>query len=274
METLAKRIFRFFILATIIKNLGKIKVSRKYKQMKTPALHSWAHGTKFTGDPLCGSPDVADTAIYSAADAMQAAYSLMQTNPSKANTASVKSLRRTLLTALDLNANYLEGKANAASIAAGDIEVGINVINRIGFQVAGKGTAHRIAGIVDAGIGWVHVREVRIKTGSLGHAWEGGICTAKGVPPTSFNTWFGLECDVIFDNIPSGSVIGYRHASIVPAVSKTGTTAGVTPALTPVKSAAAKTASLVPVSKSKHPVYDFSKAITYQFGDWRYTVVS
>ena len=33
----------------------------------------------------------------------------------------LKIARKTLLTALDLNANYLEGKANGAAISAGDI---------------------------------------------------------------------------------------------------------------------------------------------------------
>ena len=108
--------------------------------------------------------------------------------PRHAQRALVKSLRKTLLTALDLNANYLEGKANGAAIAAGDIEIGINVITRIGFQVAGKGVAHRIAGIVDAGAGWVHVREAKSVKGNEGHVWEGGIASTKGVPPTTYNT--------------------------------------------------------------------------------------
>ncbi len=270
METLTKRKFRLFILATIIKNLGKLKVSRKYKQLKTPALHSWAHGTKFTGDALCGSPDVPDATIYTDADNMQNAYSLLSTNPSAAQRALVKSLRKTLLTALDLNANYLEGKANGAAIAAGDIEIGINVITRIGFQVAGKGVAHRIAGIVDAGTGWVHVREAKSVKGNEGHVWEGGTTPTKGVPPTTYNTWFDLECDLIFSNIPSGTIIAYRHASVTPAAHKvTPSTGSLTPLL---KTAASKIASLVPVNKSKHPVVDFTKAITYQFGDWRFTV--
>lgn len=271
METLSERIMRFFVLATIIKNLSKIKVSRKYKQLKTPALHSWVHGTKFTGDPIAGSPDVPDGTMYADADAMQAAYSLLSTNPSKSQRALVKSLRKTLLTALDLNANYLEGKANGAAIAAGDIEVGIGVITRIGFQVAGKGLAHRIAGIVDAGVGWVHVREAKSVKGNEGHVWEGGIASAKGVPPVNVNRWFNLECDCIFDNIPSGSIIGYRHASIIPASHKASPSGGGT-AMPTGKTIASKASSLVPQSKSKHPIYDFTKAFTYQFGDWRFTV--
>jgi hypothetical protein len=262
--------FALLIIAIIavIKNLPKLKVSHSYKKLKIPGLHSFAHGTKFSGDPLCGSPDVADATIYSQADNMWSAYNVWLTNPSKAQTALVKSLRKTLLTSLDLNANYLEGKANGASIAAGDIEVGINVINRMNFQVAGKGIMQRIIGIVATGIGWVHAHEAKTVKGVEGHVWEAGPTTAKGVPPPTVKRWFTLESDCIFTGIPSGTIIGYHHASIVPVGRKS------TPTGLPVipKAATSKIASLLPVSKSKHPMIDFNNADPYTFGDWRYAI--
>jgi hypothetical protein len=107
-----------WIIAIIaVKNLPKLKVSHSYKRLKVLALHAWAHATKFSGDPLCGTPDVADTTIYGYADAMLSAFNAWLVNPTKALNAVVKSARKTLLTALDLNANYLEGKANASAIA-------------------------------------------------------------------------------------------------------------------------------------------------------------
>ncbi|MGD0711064.1 MAG: hypothetical protein ABR968_07750 [Bacteroidales bacterium] len=271
MKKLKKSVLTFIIIMmmTMIKNLPKLKVSHNYKKLKTPALHAFAHGTKFAGDPLCGSPDVPDATIYSDADAMLSAYTVELTNPSKAQTALVKSLRKTLLTALDLNSNYLEGKANAAAIAAGDSAVGANVINRINFQLAGKGIMRKIIGIVETATGWVHVREAKTIKGVEGHVWEAGVTTAKGVPPTTVKRWFTITCDCIFFDIPSGTIIGYHHASIVSGGRKTTPTG--LPAIP--KSLTSKTTSLLPASKSKHPMIDFNNANPYTFGEWRYVII-
>lgn len=271
MEKLKKSALTLFaiIIMAMIKNLPKLNVSHNYKKLKTPALHSWAHTTKFSGDPLCGTPDVPDATIYTYSDNMLTAYNVLQANPSKAQTALVKSLRKTLLTALDLNANYLEGKANGAAIAAGDSAVGVNVINRINFQVAGKGIIRKTIGIVETAIGWVHVREAKTIKGVEGHIWEAGVTTAKGVPPTTVKRWFTLSCDCIFFDIPSGTIVGYHHASVVSAGRKT------TPTGLPVipKSVTSKTTSLLPASKSKHPMIDFNNANPYTFGEWRYVII-
>ena len=89
-------------------------------------------------------------------------------------------------------------------------QVGINVINRINFQVAGRGIIQRIIGIVATGIGWFHVHEAKTVKGYEGHVWEAGVTTAKGVPPTNLKRWFTLEADCIFSDIPSGTIIGYH----------------------------------------------------------------
>ena len=269
MKKLSKSLGLIIAIIAVIKNLPKLKVSHGYKKLKVLALHAWAHATKFSGDSLCGSPDVADATIYTYADNMLAAFNAWLASPTKALNAAVKSARKILLTAIDLNANYLEGKANGASIAAGDSTVGINVIERIGFQVAGRGIIQRIIGVVSTGIGWFHAHEAKTVKYLEGHIWEAGTTPTKGVPPVTIKTWFTLSCDCIFYNIPSGTIIGYRHASILPAGHKS------TPTGLPVvpKTPALKGASLLPTSKSKHPMIDFENASPYTFGGWRYIVV-
>ena len=74
----------------MIKNLPKLKVSHGYKKLKLLALHAWAKATKFSGDTLCGNPDVADTTIYGYADAMLAAFNAWLINPTKALNAAVE----------------------------------------------------------------------------------------------------------------------------------------------------------------------------------------
>jgi hypothetical protein len=199
---------------------------------------------------------------------MQTTHSGRQTNTSKTATTTEKTERKTLIRELDENANYLEVVANRVAVAAGDVNAGISVVTRIGFQVDGKGVATRIIGVVETGVGWAHVHEAKGKKGYEGHVWEGGVTTAKGTPPTSVKGWTTLEADCIFYNIPSGTIIGYHHANVMP-VAHTVKTSGA--AVT--KSAVSKTASLVPASKGNHPMIDFNNANPYTFGEWRYVVI-
>ena len=137
-------------------------------------MYSFATGTKFTGSTLAPAPSYADSVIYGYANAMQTTHSGRQINTAKTATTTEKSERKTLLDALDENANYLESMANKAAVGAGDVNAGYSLITAVGFQVAGKGTAKRIIGFVNAGIGWAHAHEAKTVKGVEGHIWEGG----------------------------------------------------------------------------------------------------
>ncbi|MHB8402724.1 MAG: hypothetical protein ACYDCN_11995, partial [Bacteroidia bacterium] len=95
-----------------VSNLGKIKVSRAYKKLDTPSLYSFAHGTVFGTTGIGATVPESDVAIYGYADTMMATHTQRQTNPSKTLTANEKAEKKTLHTALDLDADYLQGKAN------------------------------------------------------------------------------------------------------------------------------------------------------------------
>ena len=121
-------------------------------------------------------PTVLSTAM---ANAMQTTHSGRQINAAKLATTTEKSERKTLLAALDENANYLESMANKAAVAAGDVNAGYSLINAIGFQVAGKGNIKRNIGFVASGIGWAHAHEAKTVKGVEGHIWEGGPLLVK-----------------------------------------------------------------------------------------------
>jgi hypothetical protein len=269
MNTLRKKLLWLLVLMTISKNLPKIKVSRKYKKLIDTALFSFATGTKFTGSTLAPAPPYADSVIYGYANSMQTTHSGRQINAAKTATTTEKSERKTLIAALDENANYLESMANKAAVLAGDVNAGYTLISAIGFSVAGKGIIKRIIGFAATGIGWAHAHEAKTVKGVEGHLWEGGPTTAKGVPPTNLKRWFTLETDIIFNDIASGTIFAYHHASIIPFGHKTAAT--VTPVISPV--VVSKLATLSTVSKGKHPVVDINNVNIYTFGEWRYIII-
>ncbi len=254
-------------MASAKKNLPKIKTSRDYHNLNDSELGDFAYGIKFTGDPDATSPFDTDASVQALAAAMRTTHSGRQISTSKTATSSDTSERDALLRALDENASYLDVIANRVAKAKGDVEAGKGVITRIGFAVAGKGTGKHAEGVVGTGVGWVHVREAKAKKGEEGHIWEGGPTSSKGVPPPTTQHWYTLEVECIFNNIPSGTVFGYRHASVVPVKHKSK------PAVKPaISSATSKSATLPLLTKGNHPVIDFKNTSPYVYGEWRYVV--
>jgi len=244
---------------------GKIKVSRSYKELSTIALASFAKSTKFSGDIAATAPPHDDTAIYGWADTMFNTHNGRVLNPSKTATSLERQQRNTLEDGLDANVNYLETVANTVYKTAGDINAGIAVVTRIGFQLMAKGAHVRNIGVIDAGIGWFHAHEAKSVDGNQSHIWEGGITGTKGTPPTDTKQYVTCESDVIFNNIPSASIYAYRHAGVVPVSQEEGSS--------PQASINEKTATLIPQSKTKHPVIDINNNNLYHWGEWRYVVI-
>jgi len=266
--TLGQRFVMTFFMMALMKNIPKIKVSRKYRKFIDPVLGDFAHGIKFAGDPDATTPYNTDAAVGVLADAMRTTHSGRQINTSKPATSTEKSERKSLLQALDENAAYLEIIANKVAVSKGDVNAGYTVVTRVGYEVAGKGILSKITGFVDSGVGWAHAREATSKKGVEAHIWEGGSTTGKGIPPTSVKRWVTLQRDCIFNNIPSNTVFAYHHASVVPVGHKTTSSAIIATA----KSLVSKIATLLPVSKSKHPIIDINNGSPYNFGEWRYIV--
>ncbi len=249
-------------------NLGKIKVSRAYKKLDTPTLYSFAHGTSFGTTGIGATVPESDITIQGLAGTMMGTHTTRQTAPSKTLTSNEKAQRAALITALDLNADYLQGRANAAAIAAGDINVGNAMVTSVGFALAGKGVPKRIIGIIRAGIGWILFHGAKSKKGVEGFVYEFGITTAKGVVPAIIKQAFELSSTCMISNLPSGSIIGVRFASIVPVTHRGGIVAPAT-----ARTTSATTATPTTASKGKHPVIDFNNPNPYSFSEWYYTVI-
>jgi hypothetical protein len=251
-------------------NIPKIKVSRKYKRLSHVELAGSIKGIKFAGDPDATHPVKDDTVMHGLADDILEIIANRVTDNSTTNTLLEKEKVKIALDGMDENANYLENIANAVAKAAGDVNAGYAVVIRICFEVTGKAPNKRKVGFIDSGPGWAHAHEAKTRKGYEGHVWEGGIITVKNTPPeaSKCKEVFNLESDIIFNNIPSGSIFAYHHASVAPVNNKSKTPKQATP-----QSSLAKTQSVMPMNKAKHPIIDFSQDYVYTFGDWRYIVI-
>src|ERR1035437_7254411 len=103
-SSFGQRFVMTFIMMALMKNMPKIKVSRKYRKFIDPVLADFAHGIKFAGDPDATTPYNSDAAVGILADALRTTHSGRQINTSKPATSTEKSERKALLQALDENA--------------------------------------------------------------------------------------------------------------------------------------------------------------------------
>lgn len=249
--------------------LPKIKVSRNYHKLETPALVSFADGIKFAGT-TASNPTESDANIAAFANTLIGTHNSRQTVPGKNATNNERAQRTALLNALDKNANYLENEANEAAVTAGDAAVGYALVGAVGFKVAGKKGGARHYGVVNTGPGWVEAHEEKTVKGYEGHIWEFGTTTNKTTPPTATTIRFTLTSQCIFDHLTSGTVFAYREASIVPTGKKAGggTGGGAIPA-----PSTARKATKLPTGKGNHPVIDITNSSPYTFTDWQYAIV-
>jgi hypothetical protein len=160
---------------------------------------------------------------------------------------------------------YIQGIARNAAIAAGDVNVGIQVVIRCGYKVKKtKAPSTRVFKVTPSG-----VEAVDISTKAVGprvcYIRQYGITSTKGVPPTVFaELLISLEADIHVNNLKSGTIYGFREATVLPIKRTSATTP-----TTLVKKAATPT-----VATSTHKA-TFTDGATshYTWGNWVYVIV-
>ena len=248
-------------------NLPKSFVSRRDQGLPVTEKISFGKGLTFVNDPDATDPPSDDTALNTGSNNLQSAHDVRQTNPSKANTANEKVKNNILTAMLDDDAAYVERVANKVAKDAGDVEAGYAVVTRIGFLLAGKGGGNRIIGFCASGPGWAQAHEAKGRKGYEGHVWKVGITEKKATPPPNTVQIFNLEADIIFNNLPSGTILAYCHASVAPVNAKSNPGGNTAPAGTNLsKSAIAK-------NKQKRFTVDITSENIYAFGAWRYITI-
>ena len=206
--------------------------------------------------------------MYTAATVLQTIHNNRNTNPPN-STSDDETVQFNIVERMYNKVGaYVEGVANDAAVAAGDVAKGNAVVNRVGYTLKKKGSAKKPDfGVVASGPNFVQLHTQKVKKGTEAHLWRFAITTAKGIAPakTILVYVFTLECDVVIQDIPSGSVLAVQHASIV-SVSHSKKTNGSNPLST-------KKASPLAQSKTKHPVFSYNTSDPYTWTDFLYAVV-
>jgi hypothetical protein len=250
-----------------LKNLSLLTVLTV--SVKTPTLDLIHKGTmqKTNGNPLLAAIPVNDTAMAADVSGLQTAYNGFKAVPPTVTEATVSSKKITVVTAYNQNAGYIQGVARSQAIAAGDINVGINIVKESGYELKKtKSPSKRLFKVTNAGPGAVDITTKAVAT-KAGYIRQYGPTTSKTVPPTVFQELlFTLEVEAHVNNLKSGTIYGFREATILPI--KHATTGG-TPTTEVLKAA-------TPTSATKGHKAIFTDGVTshYVWSEWVYIVIT
>jgi len=201
-----------------MKNLDKITVNLDVTNKEVTTFCKDTKGVKTTGDHDVVDPPHTDSEIGTQADKVLAVQSQRVTDKSLSLTRLQKTLYATLVLMYTDVGLYVQQIARKVAVAAGNIAAGEAVVLRCGFKLKAAPAVHpREFELVASGPGWLHLR-VKSPGKFSACAWRIGITQAKGkAPDTYFPQVDTMECEVIFTNIKSGSLIAAQVAPILPA---------------------------------------------------------
>lgn len=254
-----------FIMASLVKNLPLITVLLASKKTTTPTLIKDCNLQKTLGDPLVVAPPVSDVTIKGQATTLDNTYDGFLGKPPTSTSAQVTTERNICINSYNQNALYIQSIARNAAIAAGDVSVGIQVVIRCGYKVKKtKAPTTKAFKVTPFGIEAVAITTKAVGS-RAGYIRQYGTTPTKGVPPTVFaELLFSLEADIVVNNLKSGSIYGFREATVLP-IKRTPTT-------TP--TSLVKKASTPTVASSAHKA-TFTDGATshYTWGNWVYVIV-
>jgi hypothetical protein len=263
-----QRFVMTFIMLSVIKNLPKIQALELTESTPTTQVINDALQIKTTGDHDCTAPPVTDALLHGAANQLQTVYTGSKASPPLYTSGNVITQKNIVITMYNKVINYIKGVANDVAIAAGDVTAGNSVVTRCGGKLKKKSVPFKPDfGVTKSGTAWVQIHAKKAKKGNEGHIFKCGITTTKGTPPakTAIFEFFSLECDIIINDLTSGTILAIDHASIVP-VSHAKKISVLVPAT-------AKKATPTPMSKAKHPVFSITSPDSYTWNGWIYVVI-
>jgi hypothetical protein len=243
------------------------RVSLEFQKESAPELCTFADGTTtgLTGNAFITIVPVPVGTVASQTATVRAdLQKIASGNTSKTLTALLANDANVLMISLTSNGHSVQDQAN--TFAAGNLTKAKQIITSTGYKLA-KDIVHRarVFEVTKSDPGTAHVHVKKVSKGYEGHLWRYGTTTAKNIPPTGLRMRVTLEADLIISDLPSGSIIGIQHASVVPVShnKKTGTT----------ETSTGKVASSISLSKAKHPVISHNTDDPYQWSDFIYIVI-
>jgi hypothetical protein len=208
-----------------------------------------------------------DTATHAAGTAIQNVYGKFKAKPPTAIKADVDIAVNNAAEIYNQNAAYIESMARKAAKAAGDISVGIKLVENAGYFLKGP-KSPTVNGFTaePEGAGSVRVNTKAVAP-HAGYVRQYGVTTAEGVPPTKCEELlFSLQAEIHISSLTKASILGVREASIIP-VGRSGNDS-----LPETKVEKAITPKLI--TKAHKLVFSDTETTHYKWGDWIYVVVT
>jgi hypothetical protein len=245
-----------------LKNISLITVLTLSTRNSTMTIVERGNLQHTAGNAALPAMPTNDTAMAALVGPLLTTYNSFKAVPPLTTSAQVTSKKTAVVTAYNQNAGYIQGIARAEAIAAGDVNVGIQLVNASGYKLKKtKSPSTRVFKVTNAGIGAVEITSKAVAT-RAGYIRQYGPTTAKNVPPVVIaEDLYSLEVSIYLNNLKSGTMYGFREASILPVTRSTVNTLPI--------SAVKKIATPTIATKS-HKVSFSDGAEHYSWCPWQY----
>lgn len=209
-----------------------------------------------------------DTAMHALGNGLQTVVTRFKASPPTATKADVDIAVNKLVDAYDTNAGEIQVIARSKAKAAGDVNVGIAIVQNAGYLLKSPKSAVENTFMVQPdGPGAVKVKTKAVALRAV-YIREFGKASAKDVVPlkADLEEWLiSTENSIRVENMESGEWYAFREAYIIPVSRKTNNPAPetnvekkVTPTL---------------VTKAHLRTFKSSEDSNYNFGNWIWVVV-
>ena len=209
-----------------------------------------------------------DTAMHAMGTDLQNVVTKFKAKPPTATKADVDLVVNKLVDGYDTNAGEIQTIARANARAAGDVNVGIKIVENAGYLLKSPKSAVELTFKVEPdGPGAVKIKTKAVDTGAV-YIREFGKTSGKDVVPekTDIEEWLiSTDNAIRTENMESGSWYAFREASIVPVSKQPNAGAPETDAQ--------KKATPSLVTKAHKRTFQAGGVSNYNFGPWVWVVV-
>ena len=209
-----------------------------------------------------------DAAMHGFGDALQKSVTKFKASPPTATKADVEINVNALVDAYDQDAGEIQAIARKEAKAAGDVNVGINIVTKAGYLLKSPKSAVEITfyvrpdGPKAVKITTKAVAKQAIYIREYGQAGDNNVVPDKA----SLQEWLvGFESTVRMENMRTGSWYAFREAYIVPVSRKPS---GDTP-----NTNVEKKVTPTLVDKARRRTFQFAQESQYNFGPWVWVLV-
>jgi hypothetical protein len=209
-----------------------------------------------------------DAAMHGFGNDLQTIVTKFKSKPPLVTKADVDIVVNELVDAYDQNAGEIQAIARKEAKTAGDVNVGIKIVQNAGYLLKSPKSAVENTFMVNAdGPGAVKIKTKAVARGAV-YIREFGKTAGKDVVPvkSDMEEWLiSAENAIRVENMESGKWYAFREATIRPVSRKSGSAAPETNV--------EKKATPTLVTKANLRTFKSSEDTNYNFGQWIWVVI-